>query len=69
MAQVIGTNVASLNAQRHLNSSQSALHTSLERLSSERCEMRPSDCSACQGAARKILTPFLMAFISPRQPG
>jgi len=34
MAQVIGTNVASLNAQRNLNASQSDLHTSLERLSS-----------------------------------
>ncbi|QDF96494.1 flagellin [Azoarcus sp. DD4] len=34
MAQVINTNVASLNTQRHLNSSQSALSTSLQRLSS-----------------------------------
>src|ERR1043166_8184146 len=34
MAQVINTNLASLNAQRNLNSSQSALSTSLERLSS-----------------------------------
>ena len=34
MAQVISTNIASLNAQRNLNSSQSALNTSLERLSS-----------------------------------
>src|SRR5690606_12362309 len=34
MAQVINTNLASLNAQRDLNSSQSALQTSLERLSS-----------------------------------
>jgi len=34
MAQVIGTNIASLNAQRNLNTSQSALNTSLERLSS-----------------------------------
>ncbi|KFI21968.1 flagellin [Nitrosococcus oceani] len=34
MAQTINTNVASLNAQRNLNSSQSALQTSLERLSS-----------------------------------
>ena len=32
--QVINTNVASLNAQRNLNSSQSALNTSLQRLSS-----------------------------------
>jgi len=34
MAQIINTNVASLNAQRNLNNSQSALATSLQRLSS-----------------------------------
>ena len=34
MAQVINTNVASLNSQRQLNKSQSALSTTLERLSS-----------------------------------
>ena len=34
MAQTINTNVASLNAQRNLNTSQSALATSLQRLSS-----------------------------------
>lgn len=34
MAQVINTNIASLNAQRNLNTSQNALSTSLERLSS-----------------------------------
>ena len=34
MAQVISTNIASLNAQRNLNKSQSALNTSLQRLSS-----------------------------------
>jgi len=34
MALTINTNVASLNAQRNLNTSQSALRTSLERLSS-----------------------------------
>lgn len=34
MAQVINTNIASLNAQRNLNSSQNTLATSLERLSS-----------------------------------
>jgi flagellin len=33
MAQVINTNIASLNAQRNLNNSQSALGTALERLS------------------------------------
>ncbi|MDE1463527.1 flagellin [Spartinivicinus poritis] len=34
MPQVINTNIASLNAQRHLNSSQSANATALQRLSS-----------------------------------
>ncbi|HEX7036410.1 MAG TPA: flagellin [Pseudomonadales bacterium] len=34
MAQVINTNIASLNAQRNLNTSQGALHTALQRLSS-----------------------------------
>lgn len=34
MAQVINTNIASLTAQRNLNSSQSSLQTSLQRLSS-----------------------------------
>jgi flagellin len=34
MPQILSTNIASLNAQRNLNSSQSALSTSLQRLSS-----------------------------------
>ncbi len=34
MAQVINTNIASLNAQRNLNKSQGALNTALQRLSS-----------------------------------
>lgn len=34
MAQVINTNLASINTQRHLNMSQASLRTSLERLSS-----------------------------------
>jgi len=34
MPQVINTNVASLNSQRSLNSSQNSLATSLQRLSS-----------------------------------
>jgi len=34
MAQIINTNIGSLNAQRNLNTSQSALQTSLQRLSS-----------------------------------
>ncbi len=34
MPQIINTNIASLNAQRNLNTSQSALNTALQRLSS-----------------------------------
>ncbi|HEV8691853.1 MAG TPA: flagellin FliC, partial [Ideonella sp.] len=34
MAQTINTNIASLNAQRNLNSSQASLATSMQRLSS-----------------------------------
>ncbi len=34
MPQIINTNIASLNAQRNLNRSQSALNISLQRLSS-----------------------------------
>ena len=34
MAAIINTNVASLNAQRNLSSSQSTLNTSMQRLSS-----------------------------------
>ena len=34
MPQFVNTNIASLNAQRNLNSSQNALQTSLQRLSS-----------------------------------
>ena len=34
MPSYINTNLASLNAQRNLNASQGALHTSLQRLSS-----------------------------------
>src|SRR5512142_1182056 len=34
MPQVVNTNISSLNAQRNLNTSQSALATSLQRLSS-----------------------------------
>jgi flagellin len=34
MAQIINTNIASINAQRNLNASQSALYTALQRLSS-----------------------------------
>ncbi|MDP2142909.1 MAG: flagellin FliC, partial [Gallionella sp.] len=34
MAQVINTNIGSLNAQRNLNTSQSSMQVALQRLSS-----------------------------------
>ncbi|MDR0716603.1 MAG: flagellin, partial [Azoarcus sp.] len=34
MAQIINTNIPSLNAQRNLNTSQGSLNTALQRLSS-----------------------------------
>jgi flagellin len=34
MSSVINTNIASLNAQRNLNTSQTSLQTSIQRLSS-----------------------------------
>ena len=34
MAQVVNTNIMSLNAQRNLNSTNSAMQTALQRLSS-----------------------------------
>jgi flagellin len=46
MAQVINTNVFSLNAQRNLNNTQSSLQTSLERLSSGLRINRASDDAA-----------------------
>ena len=43
MAAIINTNVISLNAQRNLNSSQNALATTLQRLSSGlRINLAPS---------------------------
>ncbi len=54
MAQVINTNVASLNAQRNLNSSQSALRTSLQRLSSGLRVNSAKDDAAGLGIAEKM---------------
>ena len=45
MAAIINTNVASLNAQRNLSSSQSSMNTSLQRLS---CHSSNCGGDACQ---------------------
>ena len=54
MAQVINTNVASLNAQRNLNSTQSSLKTSLQRLSSGLRVNSAKDDAAGLGIAEKM---------------
>ena len=41
MPQTINTNVSSLNAQRNLNTSQTSLSTSMQRLSSVCASTRP----------------------------
>ena len=54
MTQVISTNVLSLNSQRQLNRSQSAMRTSLERLSSGLRINRASDDAAGLAIAEKF---------------
>lgn len=54
MAQVINTNVASLNAQRNLNISQGSLATSLQRLSSGLRVNSAKDDAAGLGIAEKM---------------
>lgn len=54
MAQTINTNVASLNAQRNLNSSQNMLKTSLQRLSSGLRVNSAKDDAAGLGIAEKM---------------
>ena len=49
MPQIINTNIASLNAQRTLNTSQTALATSLQRLSLSTADV---DALAPQTAGR-----------------
>ena len=53
MAQVINTNIQSLNAQRNLNTSQTSLATSLQRLSSGlRINSAKDDAAGLSIAAR-----------------
>jgi flagellin len=54
MAQTINTNIASLNAQRNLNSSQSSLRTSMQRLSSGLRVNSAKDDAAGLGIAEKM---------------
>ncbi len=54
MAQIINTNIASLNSQRNLDTSQSALRTSLQRLSSGLRVNSARDDAAGLGIADKM---------------
>ena len=54
MAQVINTNIFSINAQRNLNNSQSAMQTSLERLSSGLRINRAKDDAAGLAIAERM---------------
>jgi flagellin len=56
MPQVINTNIASLNAQRNLNTSQTALATSLQRLSSGLRINSAKDDAAGLGIAERMTT-------------
>src|SRR6185503_17481894 len=56
MAQVINTNVLSLNAQRNLTASQSALATSLQRLSSGLRINSAKDDAAGMAIAQRFTT-------------
>ena len=53
MAQTINTNVASMNAQRNLATSQSSLGTTLQRLSSGLRINRAADDAAANGFVRE----------------
>ena len=52
--QVINTNISSLNSQRHLNNTQSALSTSLERLSSGKRINSAKDDAAGLGISERM---------------
>jgi len=56
MPQIINTNIASLNSQRHLNSTQSALSTALERLSSGKRINSAMDDAAGLGISERMTT-------------
>ena len=56
MPQIINTNIASLNSQRHLNTTQSALSTALERLSSGKRINSAKDDAAGLGISERMTT-------------
>ena len=56
MPQIINTNIASLNSQRHLNNTQSALSTALERLSSGKRINSAKDDAAGLGISERMTT-------------
>ena len=56
MAQVINTNITSLNSQRHLNRTNSALSTAMERLSSGKRINSAKDDAAGLGISARMTT-------------
>lgn len=56
MPQIINTNISSLNSQRHLNNTQSALSTALERLSSGKRINSAKDDAAGLGISSRMTT-------------
>ena len=56
MPQIINTNIPSLNSQRHLNTSQNALATSLERLASGKRINSAKDDAAGLGISSRMTT-------------
>lgn len=56
MPQIINTNISSLNSQRHLNNTQSALSQSLERLSSGKRINSAKDDAAGLGISSRMTT-------------
>jgi flagellin len=56
MPQIINTNISSLNSQRHLNTTQSALSRSLERLSSGKRINNAKDDAAGLGISSRMTT-------------
>lgn len=56
MPQMINTNISSLNSQRHLNTTQSALSTALERLSSGKRINSAKDDAAGLGISSRMTT-------------
>ena len=69
MPQIINTNVPSLTAQRNLNSSQGALQTSLQRLSSGLRINSAKDDAAGLAISERFSTQIRNQKALPRVPG